>query len=171
MITQEVLKKHLQYDSVTGKWIRLVARYDKYINVETGWVCKPHNKKYVYIDLLGSKYRSHRLSVLYMTGSFPSDEVDHINGDGTDNRWSTLRCVSKEENRKNVKLQSNNSTGRVGVYFNKTRNHWIAKINAGKKTKTIGAFNTLQDAINARSKAEIEYSYHENHGSNRSLYG
>jgi len=170
MLTQEILKINLKYEPNTGKWFRLKARCKNYTNIETGWIGKSNVKKYIYVDLLGKKYRSHRLAWFYVNGYWPK-EIDHINGDGCDNRFINLRSVSSEENRRNIKLQSNNTSGKPGVSWSKSRKLWVAKINIDKKTKTIGYFENKETAINARMNEEVKVGYHNNHGSIRPLYG
>jgi len=111
----------------------------------------------------------HRLAFLYMEGSFPSDDVDHINGNGTDNRWINLRSVKRVENARNVKLLSSNTSGHAGVGWDVHRNKWRARITVNNKTKHLGRFDRIQEAVDARKHAEIEYDFHPNHGQIRPL--
>ena len=54
----------------------------------------------------------------------PGLEVDHINGDSSDNRRENLRIIKKHENQQNLKIPRNNTTGFKGVYHRKERNTW-----------------------------------------------
>lgn len=82
--------------------------------------------------------------------------VDHINGDGLDNRRENLRLVSREENSRNLAgaSRSNQSSGELGVSWHKNRNKWVAHIRVDKKQRYLGIFDTKEKAVAARLKAE-----------------
>lgn len=109
-------------------------------------------------------YGSHKLPKKWMImhrlimGAGEGYVVDHINGDGLDNRKSNLRlCTRSENNRHRVNLFPTNKSGVNGVYWAKTQNKWIATININKKQKTLGSFIDKEDAVAARRAAEIEH--------------
>jgi hypothetical protein len=81
-------------------------------------------------------------------------EVDHINRNGIDNRRSNLRLVTHQENAYNVGLFKSNSSGATGVYWDKNRNKWQAKIKKDQKNIFLGRFETKEEAINAWGKAK-----------------
>lgn len=88
----------------------------------------------------------------------PKDSVIlHINGDGLDNRKSNLKIASKSEQQQKAPLQSNNKSGHKGVWFCKDRNKWQAQITINHKTKSLGRFNTFEEAVIAREHAEQQY--------------
>ena len=109
-------------------------------------------------------YKEHRLVWLYLTGKFPDDQIDHKNHLRRDNRFENLRSVNDIENNKNRSMQKNNTSGFVGVSFNKLTKKWESYITVGKKRKQIGYFSKLEDAILSRKSANIEFDFHENHG-------
>ena len=119
---------------------------------------------YVQIGLLGVRYLAHRLAFLYMTGSFPLSQVDHINHDRSDNRWKNLRGVTQGENKKNTKRYVTNKTGIHGVSWKKAREKWFSRIHADGQEVHVGCFDSFLDACCARKSAELKYGYHENHG-------
>lgn len=105
---------------------------------------------------------AHRVIWKLMTGDEP-DDVDHINGDRSDNRWANLRNVSRTENMRNRRLSDANTSGVFGV--SKTYwGAWQAKIGNQNRTVTIGSFRTKQEAVIARKSAEMQLGYHKNHG-------
>jgi hypothetical protein len=85
----------------------------------------------------------------------PAGEVDHINGDSLDNRVRNLRCCTRQQNGVNRGLQSNNTSGHIGVY--QSGNKWHAQITAGRKKIYLGGFDNKEDAIAARMAAELKY--------------
>lgn len=87
-------------------------------------------------------------------------EVDHINGDGLDNRKENLRICNRKQNGKNRKLAKNNKTGYHGVYYcerEKRRKRWTATIRINGKKKTIGRFHTKDEAAVAYNEYALKY--------------
>lgn len=84
--------------------------------------------------------------------------VDHKNGNKLDNRKQNLRDCTQSQNMMNVPLKKNNSSGIVGVTYNKKSQKWWARINPQKgKRIFLGQFSEKDDAIKARLQAEKEY--------------
>lgn len=81
--------------------------------------------------------------------------VDHKNWDKLDNRKSNLRIATKSQNNINIKRKSNNTSGYTGVHYNKKIGKYTARISKNGKRLFLGNFNTLEDAIKVRHKAEI----------------
>jgi hypothetical protein len=171
MITQEELKKLVHYDPETGVFTRLTRPANRTKIGEIAGYKQIHHtgKTYRLVRLNGKQYQQHRLVFLYMNGAFPSDEVDHISGDGTDNRWVNLRAVDRLENKKNVKRQCNNTSGIVGITWSKQSRKWRARIQINQKDISLGYYDNIFDAACARKNAQIKYGFHPNHGSERGL--
>lgn len=85
--------------------------------------------------------------------------VDHINGDTYDNRKYNLRVCTQEDNHKNRRKQRNNTSGHRGVlwYPYNNVNKWMAHIRINCKSITLGYYDKLDDAVEARRKGEIKY--------------
>lgn len=83
--------------------------------------------------------------------------IDHINRDRTDNRLENLRSVSSTENGMNKGIRSDNTSGKVGVHWDKTRLKWCAMIGYNHKRINLGSFNNFEDAVKAREEAEKQY--------------
>ena len=99
-----------------------------------------------------------------MEGSFPSEEVDHVNHVRDDNRFGNLRKASHLQNLQNQSLYKNNSSGVVGVCWYGRIKKWVARIKLNGKNKHLGCFINKKEAIRARNEGEIKYNFHQNHG-------
>lgn len=182
---QEYLKECLDYDPDTGvfTWKRrpeshfIDSRAFKIWNTQNsgktaGCIAKrPDGKRYILISVKGFRnLYAHRLAWLYINGEIPYDyEIDHINGDGTDNRYDNIRIVSRSENAKNLRKQDRNKTGVSGVHLYKSDGKFHPEIGVNGKSVKLGSFSNIDDAIKVRKDAEIKYGYHKNHGSERPL--
>jgi hypothetical protein len=65
---------------------------------------------------------------------------------------------------KNQRKCKNNTSGVTGVNWDKQTNKWRAEIMVNRKGIKLGRFTELQDAIQVRKQAEIDYGFHPNHG-------
>ena len=83
--------------------------------------------------------------------------VDHINHNGLDNRKSNLRICTSGQNTCNCLTSKNNKSGHKGVYWSKERKKWCVQISINNKTKGLGRYDTIEEAIEAREKAAKEY--------------
>ena len=129
-LTQARLKELLHYDPETGLLTNVTERGGKKAGATAG-ALRPNGYVQVCVDY--SMYRAHRLAWLYMTGEFPPDDVDHINGVRNDNRWVNLRAATRGENMQNQRgPRSNSKSGLLGVSWSKQGKKWIAQIKVDK---------------------------------------
>ena len=85
-------------------------------------------------------------------------------GNRANNAIDNLRCVSRTQNMRNMKMSDRNKSGIVGVYWSKGRQKWVANISLAHRTVYLGIFSDINEAALARKKAEQEHGFHENHG-------
>lgn len=84
--------------------------------------------------------------------------VDHIDGNGLNNRRSNLRIVSILDNSRNISNRSANArSGVLGVTWHKGEKKWQSRIVVNRKLIYLGCFNTIEEAAIARARAEIRY--------------
>lgn len=81
------------------------------------------------------------------------DHVDHINGDGLDNRRCNLRHATRSQNAINQDLSVRNKSGHRGVHWSKARKRWIAVISYERRQHYLGSFRTKEEAAEAYAKA------------------
>lgn len=152
-LTQERLKELLEYNPETGLFVRLIGRSGP--NARVGDVAGCDNGKgYIRIYVDGTAYKGHRLAWFYVYGEWPA-EIDHINGDKSDNRLANLRSVTRSQNRMNVGAYKSNGSGYRGVNFDKATGKWKAQIQRDGRKRAIGYFGTPEDA-KAAYDAEAE---------------
>lgn len=83
----------------------------------------------------------HRIIWIWVHGKEPNDQIDHINGNKSDNRLCNLREADTAENMRNVGKQSHNTSGWKGVSWHKLRSKWRADIKVNKKQIALGLFD------------------------------
>lgn len=175
MLTVEKLKSVLNYDPETGVFTwkpgaRRIGRGRADDPVVAGSTTTATcGKSYVHISIDGKRYYAHRLVVLWFTGSLPKNQVDHIDGNGLNNRVENVREVNSVDNNRNRRRGKRNKSGVVGVQWHVGCRRWIANISVNSKLVHIGYFKRFDDAVAARKSAERRFGYHVNHGSDRPL--
>jgi hypothetical protein len=127
------------------------------------------NKGYCIGSLLGLNVSAHRVIWKMHTGKEPT-EIDHINGDRTDNRMENLRAASRVANSRNLGLARNNRSGATGVHWGAREEKWIVRIKVAGHYWHIGSFTELAAAIKARKSAQERFGFSKNHGG-RSAHG
>lgn len=159
IMTREQLINSIAYDKCTG----IFTRYDT--GKIAGSVCKYQG--YVTISILGKRYKAHRLAWYYEYGEMPKHkQIDHINHNRSDNRISNLRLVTHKENSLNQKKPKNNTSGQIGVYWNKKECQWMSRIMIDGKRKYLGLFDEFEEAVYAYEEAKKSLGFHKNHGGN-----
>lgn len=146
-LTAERLRELLSYDPETGLFTWLKRRGGKAAPaVVAGTLCAAgRSKGYITIGIDGVLYKAHRLVWLYIHGTWPLDQIDHINSVRHDNRALNLRNVTNSVNQQNQKkARSDNKTGFLGVTRRKHR--YEARININGKSVHLGMADTAEKA-------------------------
>lgn len=169
---QKYLKDCLSYNPKTGhfRWNKRPISHFKNKQAWNAWNTKYSLKKAGYLEskdgywrirIDNTDYRAHRLAWFYVYGYFPENVIDHKNRNKSDNMIENLRESSQSCNLLNKSMQSNNSSGVVGVYFNKKRNKWYSRIVISKKCIWLGCFECFKDAVMARYNGEKKYNFNK----------
>ena len=143
-LTQARLKELLHYNPLTGvfTWLKPLRN-----GVRPGSVAGcVHQQGYVQIAMFGRSYRAHRLAWLYVHGTWPKAELDHINGIRGDSGISNLREATRAENGRNLSRNTRNKSGFRGVCWEPVRRRWRAAIGFEGRIISLGRFTTAKDA-------------------------
>ncbi len=151
---KDILKKHLNYNPDTGIFVWVKPPCNA---VRKGQTTGYAYKGYLYIGFSYKLYLAHRLAWFWMTGKWPKNEIDHINGVGVDNRWCNLREATRSQNMANNVKIKNNTSGYRGVSWHKNRNKYIANIRINNRLEYLGYYATPEKAAEAYNKAATEY--------------
>lgn len=156
-LTPKQLKEVLDYNPRTGQFIWIAPKGGRVHSGDIAGSLTPRG--YIQIHIKNKLYKAHRLAWLWMTGKWPTDEIDHKNGIKDDNRWKNLRECNRKQNCQNRAINCNNKTGYMGVFI-KARNtikKYAAEIRINKKKVSLGYFKTPEEAHAAYLKAKAKY--------------
>lgn len=168
-IPPEYLKERLSYDPKTGL---LFWKHSDQHSVQWNgrWAGKEaftstgkNGYKIGRIDYIG--YLAHRV-IWAISHNYWPNIIDHIDGDRINNLLTNLRECTPTQNSMNAALPSHNSSGYIGVSWDKKAKKWNANIGIPntRTKKSLGFFVSFDEAVSARKQAELFYGYHINHG-------
>lgn len=103
------------------------------------------------------QYLAHRLAWLWMTGLWPKDEIDHRDGNPSNNAWINLREATRKQNGANRKINSNSRLGIKGVRKRAGYRRFEAQIKVNGRKHVIGYFDTPEEAQAAYKKAADQF--------------
>jgi hypothetical protein len=105
-----------------------------------------HPTGYRYVTFKNVHYKEHRLIWLWVTGVWPENQTDHVDGDRSNNRFENLRDVTGSENQHKITYNKNNTSGFRGVCYHKDNKRYVARIRVNCKIHHLGYFDTPEDA-------------------------
>lgn len=119
------------------------------VNKHKWRLCMNHGRKYA---VTGTYRKDTGLILLHRFILKPSkgQMVDHVNGDGLDNRRENIRICNHTQNMWNSRIQKNNKSGFKSVTFE--AGAWRARISVNRKRKCLGRFKTAEEAARAYDK-------------------
>ncbi|GAB2471841.1 HNH endonuclease [Comamonas humi] len=148
----EKLREKLAYDPETGllTWIEKAPGRSR--SKSAG---NPNGSGYIQICVDGTRFKAHRVAWAIHFGQWPSGQIDHINGNRSDNRLCNLRDVSPALNAQNRHVATSDSAP-MGTTFHKRDKRWIAQIYIDGKQTHIGSFDTADQAHEAYRQRKRE---------------
>lgn len=152
-LTANRLREALHYNAETGVF---VWRIDASISTRIGCVAGTvDGRGYIRIGIDGRVFRAHRMAWLYVYGCWPKNEIDHIDGDTSNNAISNLRDVPRRINQQNQTAAFKNNEAAVrGVSLHKATGKWRARIWHEGRSHALGLFDLQADASEAYVSAK-----------------
>ena len=153
-LSADDVRSILDYNQETGifTW-KIRARSTRPVGSVAGCFRKQHGD--IVIGIKGKIYLAHRLAWLWVHGSWPNHDIDHINGNSFDNRIANLRLASNAQNQAN---RRRNKGKRVPKGVRATPNgKFQARISVSKRQIHLGTFVTEQAAADAYMRAAKQH--------------
>lgn len=126
---------------------------------------------YISVTFNKKHYFAHRIiwAIAYGEDADINKDLDHIDGNGLNNKLDNLRLLDRLGSARNCKIQSNNKSGINGVSWDESRKRWQARayeiVDGKHKSKLLGRFLAIEDAAKARKEWEDEKGWFtERHG-------
>jgi hypothetical protein len=140
-LTADILRAALHYDPQTGIFSRISVGRGK--RPKDGLAGCINKNGYRVISVLSVQWYAHRLAWLHVRGTWPAKEVDHIDGNRSNNAIANLRDVDGATNCQNLRrAHSGNTSGYLGVSWRSRDKIWYAQIWDGTKQTNLGRFET-----------------------------
>jgi hypothetical protein len=146
----------LNYDPETGEFAWTISKPSR--TKKPGRAGTIRKNGYVSLSIQGRQYYGHRLAWLYVYGEWPKGDIDHIDGNPSNNRISNLRDVSTAMNSQNQRrANAVNTTGFQGVWAPNAKNKgYVAYVNVNGVRHRAGSFATPEEAHSAYLKLKRE---------------
>lgn len=159
-LTYEEAHRLFEYKDGELFW-KVNPKYHNKIGKKVGNLTK---NGYVTCGINGESYYVHRIIYLMHHNTHPL-QVDHIDNNKSNNSIENLRAATQHQNSCNEKLRITNTSGVKGVYFNKRKQLWHARISHHYKEIHVGYFKTLAEAEKAVREKRVEiHKEFANHG-------
>lgn len=136
----------LSFDQATGEFTWLVSRGTVKSGKRAGTPQIGRGKEYAQIKIDKRVYLAHHLAWLFTYKEWPAHDIDHIDGDGTNNRPENLRKCDMSQNKANSKTYKNNTSGFKCVVLDKQSGKWYCTIQWRGKRQKSPRFNTPEEA-------------------------
>ena len=155
---ESLLDKTFVYDSETG----LIAMRNEPKKAIGAARASRGGNRYIRIKVFRTHIAAHRLAWRLITGSWPSGEIDHVDGNTLNNKRENIRNVPRTINQRNQKRNCRNTTGVCGVvrYGQKFR----ASFKINDKKQHLGTFERIGDAEEALKRARSQHGFSPDHG-------
>lgn len=149
------LREWFDYEPDTGRF-RWKKRPGACAHASVGDIAGYRNADgYIVLTVRRTRLRAHHVAWAFMTGAWPVEQMDHINGCRDDNRWKNLRCVTASENAQNrLGVRSDSKVGFRNVIRVKKTGRFAAVVRVNGQKRQFGTFSTPQEAYAAATEAK-----------------
>lgn len=151
-LTAQRLREVLHYDAEMGVFTRKVRTAQRHqVGDRADFLITSGGQAgYRRVSIDSQRYLAHRVAWLYVYGQWPEHDIDHKDGDRSNNRITNLRDVVNQVNRENMRCaRSDNKSGWLGVHLHDDGIRWRARIQVRGRSRHIGLYETPEDAYAA----------------------
>ncbi len=147
------------YVPLTQGKVAVIDALDAETVSEYNWHAKQNGKRlYAFARTVGPSGKVHDIQMHRLLMGEPDNmDIDHVDGDGLNNRRNNLRLATKSENGRNRGANVTNTSGFKGVSWHKAAGRWLAQITVKRKNKYLGLYNTPEEAHAAYCDASKKY--------------
>lgn len=162
LIGHDELLRILNYDKETGIFTWKINHFKCRKGAIAG---RTHHTGYVQFDVYGRRYLAHRMAWFFVHGKWPEHEIDHINGNHSDNRIANLREALQKENARNKGINVRNKSGVKGVSWSKRERKWKCVVTHEYIIYHLGTYDDIELAeLIVREAREVLHGEFANHG-------
>lgn len=143
--TRNQIDRLLRYDPDTGVF---TWRSGRSAGQQAGHVSRTGRERgRVLIGVFRKLHKAHRLAWLLMTGEWPTSEIDHRDGNPSNNAWSNLRLATPSQNQENRRsARRDSTTGLLGVTPHPRTGTFRASIQVKGRRRSLGYYPTPEAA-------------------------
>lgn len=138
-LTYELVREYLHYDAETGSFMWIKKPCNRIVVGSSAGYMRPDG--YKMLGLFGGPYLYHRVAWLWMTGKEAPSDIDHIDGNPSNNIFSNLRLASRSENSMNRKLSGDNKSGLKGAMWVAKDKRWYGRITLNRRGYHLGSYD------------------------------
>jgi len=180
---EEIIKSWFHYDPetdeifwvewVSSDWYKVKRYHNKFLKEKAGKLVEFYTHPNGYLRVRAGGHRgvyAHHITWVLTHGKMPENHIDHIDGNPRNNRIENLRDVPAKINYRNRRMYSNNTSGEAGVCWCKNKEMWLTSIKVNGKSKHIGYYKNIKDAVKARKQfvdANKQWGFTDRHGKNQ----
>lgn len=165
MLTYDEVSELLRYDAESGELFWISDAYSGFkksaIQHKSGDIATcPRKDGRKVVRIKGRLYLAHRVAWILWNKNWPDEEIDHINGDSSDNRITNLRDCSRVTNQQNIRnaYGGRDEGAMLGTYLDKrkslTAKRWRSAISINGKQISLGYYHTQKEAYAAYVNAK-----------------
>lgn len=153
-VTQARLREIFEFDAARGVLVWRISQGNRAkVGADAGTARRTDGRRIVCVD--GTQYLAYRVIWFYVHGVWPAGEIDHINGDCTDNRIENLRDVPTQINAENKhRARTDKRSGKLAGAYRSGESRWRAQIVVKGKVVSLGSHETEEAAHAAYLEAK-----------------